>query len=125
MNCSLQETQLYYDPKERTYYEYDTVTDMYQVHSKVKLPKAKHSRSKWKTEKDRTEPVIDLCSSSSASEEEGNACVYTCMCTYCTCTKVCHLCIIMYMHIYMYMYIYVCAYALRRPLEYTLWVYEP
>ena len=62
--CILQERQLYYDHEGGTYYEYDTETGQYQVHSRVKLPK------KTAQSEDGLEKVVDLCSSSD-SEGEG------------------------------------------------------
>ena len=59
-----QATQLYYDPEGGTYYEYDTETCQYQVHSRVKLPK------KTAKPEEGLEKVVDLCSSSD-SEGEG------------------------------------------------------
>ena len=62
----LQARQLYYDPEGGTYYEFDTETCQYQVHSRVKLSK-KTARSEEGLEK-----VVDLCSSSDSEDEGGS-----------------------------------------------------
>ena len=67
LSSCLQESQLYYDPECGTYYEYDTETRQYQVHSRVKLP-SKRSRSKQKGA-GQQDGVIDLCSSSESDNE--------------------------------------------------------
>ena len=63
MTHSVQATQLYYDPEGGTYYEYDTETCQYQVHSRVKLPK------KTARPEEGLEKVVDLCSSSDSETE--------------------------------------------------------
>lgn len=65
VHVSTQESKLYYDADQGTYYYFDPETRQYSVHSRVKLP-AKTESDQEKVESKSKDDVINLCS----SEEE-------------------------------------------------------
>ena len=65
LHVSTQESKLYYDADQGTYYYFDPETKQYSVHSRVKLP-AKTESDQEKMESKTNDDIINLCS----SEEE-------------------------------------------------------